>query len=210
MPSNVTGDLMRELVARFPGKLQNLHTPSGGWFTPWVPYALDNGAFGAWKNGQPFDELAFLRLCDKAALAAIPPRWVAVPDVVGDWPGTLQKWEQWAPLLRSLYGWDLALCVQDGATVEDVRAIGPELVFVGGSTSFKWGTFRLWCATFRRVHVGRVNRVEWALDCARAGVESIDGTGWMRTTRQRKGLVRILEYLAQQDQPPPELGVEAA
>lgn len=186
---------MRRIRACFPGMLQSLFPP-GGWSTPEMPYALDNGAFGAYRSGRPWDEKAFLALCDRAAAHSVPPRWVAVPDVVGDWPATLANWRRWAPRLRALYGWDLALCVQDGATPEAVRdGADPELLFVGGTTTFKWCTFRRWCGHVRRVHVGRVNRVEWALDCWRAGVESIDGTGWMRTDRQRAGLVRVLTVI---------------
>ncbi len=208
MPADTTGDLARLLHARYPGSLQTLYAPHK-WWTPWRDYALDNGAFGAWKNGQPFKEAAFVKLCDRALASKIQPRWVVCPDVVGDWPATLQSWSRWAPRLRHDYGWPVALAVQDGATVEDVKAYtDPALIFVGGSTRFKWRTFRVWCASLTRVHVGRVNRVEWAQDCAKAGVESIDGTGWMRTTRQRKGLIRLLEWLRHRETH--DLGIRAA
>lgn len=205
MPSNSTGDLLRELAAMFPSRIQNLMTP-GRWWQPSVPYALDNGAFGAWKNGKPFPADLFVDLCNAAAAHNVAPRWVVCPDVVGDWPATVASWREWAPRLRDTYGWPLALAVQDGADEDEALSLNPDLLFVGGSTEWKWRTFRRWCALHPRVHVGRVNRVEWALDCRDAGVESIDGTGWMRVDRHRRKFRRLLELL----DAPQNLLVEAA
>jgi hypothetical protein len=217
MPSNATGAPMRAMVERFPrAQLQHLMAPdpkhgASGWMTPWLgAYAIDNGAWGAHKNRMTWSEPLFLKLCDRAALCDIPPRWVAAPDVVMDWPATLRAWERWAPFLRRTYGWPVAICVQNGAQemVDVVKGLGADLVFVGGDNGFKWGSFRRWCGFFPRVHVARCNRVEWAQDCARAGVESIDGTGWMKTTRQRAGLVRLLDWLEHREMG--ELAIDAA
>lgn len=194
MPSNVTGTLMDRLAAEYPGQLQHLIGP-GGWRTPVLPYALDNGAWGAFKNQTLWSAAAYLDLCDRAAACASPPLWVAVPDVVTDWPATLRSWSEWAPRLRQTYGWDLAVCVQDGARVEEAQNLGADVVFVGGRSRFKWSTLGRWVSHHTRVHVGRVNNVERALVAKRAGVESIDGTGWMMTDRQRGELERLLGLL---------------
>lgn len=56
----------------------------------------------------------------------------------------------------------------------------PDLLFVGGSTEWKWDTAPLWCGEFPRVHVGRVNTGRQLDICRKIGAESVDGTGWMR------------------------------
>ncbi len=88
------------------------------------------------------------------------------------------------------------MAVQDGMTAELVRRhADPAVIFVGGSTRFKYGTLGHWCGHFLRVHVGRVNSHRRLWECQRAGAESVDGTGLMRTDAQRAGLIR---YLADQ------------
>ena len=68
------------------------------------------------------------------------------------------------------------------------------VVFVGGTTAWKWKTLRTWTENFPRVHVGRVNtdRMLWmAHEC---GAESCDGTGWFRGDQvQFAGLLSYLE-----------------
>jgi hypothetical protein len=63
-----------------------------------------------------------------------------------------------------------------------------DIVFIGGSTSWKWRTLRTWTGAFPRVHVGRVNSrrlLEMAENC---GAESCDGTGWFRDPTRTKEL----------------------
>lgn len=199
MPANVTSPEVREMAAKYPGRLGNLFSPGPGWWqTPQWGYALDNGRF---SQGANWSEADLFKLYDKAAAFDWPPLWALVPDVVGDWDATRREWDRWAPRVAA-YGWPLALAVQDGATVEDAEAIGPAVVFVGGSTAFKWRTFAAWCAAFR-CHVGRVNTPREGWRCFKAGAASIDGTGWMRTTRQRRGLWRLLEAMARNERPTP-------
>jgi len=121
------------------------------------------------------------------------PLWVLVPDVVADKEATLKKWSIYSPIAKS-FGWPLAFAVQDGMTPDDV----PDecLIFVGGTTEWKWDTVPMWAATGRRVHVGRVNSIEKVILCENLGIESVDGTGWMRGTiegRQGKDLENWLK-----------------
>lgn len=203
MPANCTGGWVRDLLAKYPAHIGHLLGP-GGWRTPFPEYALDNGRYTATTKGEPWDEAAFWLVCDRAAAHAIPPRWVVVPDVVGDARATLTLWADWAPRLRATYpGWHLALAVQDGMTAEMVQTdADPELVFVGGSTAFKWSTLGHWVGHFARVHVGRVNAHKRLWECRRAGAESVDGTGFGRTTRQRNLLARFLGQMAAHDRNP--------
>lgn len=194
MPANNTGAKMREIAAAYPGHLGHLFGPAG-WRTPWLPYALDNGAFPAWANGTAWDEAAFLALCESARKhedqGGEPPLWVVVPDVVTDKEATKARWLEWAPRLRR-YGWPLAFAVQDGMHEHDVPP-DADVVFVGGSTKWKWTTANLWGYLFPRVHVGRVNSYRLLWRAFEAGAESCDGTGWFRgDRRQLAGLEQFL------------------
>lgn len=192
MTANVTSPEVRGLMHDHPGLLGNLFSP-GAWQTPHGVYALDNGRFA--KRGSDWSQWDWYALISKAALHHRAPQWILAPDVVGDWKATMKEWARWEPRLRAT-GWPVAVAVQDGATVEDVDAMRPNVVFVGGSTGWKWGTVEKWVSRFPRVHVGRVNSVPRSWECFQMGIESIDGTGWMRTTRQRKQLKTLLGMMS--------------
>lgn len=187
--ANNSGREARRLAATYPGRVGHLYGP-GGWRGPWpeFPYALDNGAFPAFARGVAWDEAAFLKLCERAAVAPIAPRWIAVPDVVCDRDRTLASWRRWAPVLTERYGWPLAFVVQNGMTAADV----PEdaaVVFVGGDIVWKRETAAYWRSVHPRIHVGRVNGERDLWRYHRAGAESCDGTGWFRgKQRQINGL----------------------
>lgn len=192
MPSNNTGAELRRMAARYPGRLAHLIGP-GGWRRPVLPYALDNGAFGAFVAGTSFDADAFDRLVTRASMHDEQPLWVVVPDVVGDAQATIESWHHWAPILRRR-GWPLAFAVQDGMTPADIYTVAPDVVFVGGSKAWKWRTVPMWCAAFPRVHVGRVNQHAALQYLDELGAESCDGTGWFRgCSTQLSGLD---DYLA--------------
>jgi hypothetical protein len=182
--ANNSGCEARRLAATFPGRVGHLMSPEG-WRRPdpAFPYAIDNGAFGAWKPGRAFDGGAFYSLLERVGIEPIKPEWVAVPDVVMDRAGTLSMWRQWAPVVARV-GAPLAFVVQDGMKAADVPAEAA-VIFVGGSTPWKWLTVPMWCEQGRRVHVGRVNSGRRLRQCARLGVESCDGTGYFRGNRRQ-------------------------
>lgn len=191
MPSCNTGAAVRLLFDRFPGRIGHLISP-GSWRQPWGEYALDNGAFGAWTNGREWDSGPYLALCEKASAFGRAPLWVVVPDSVGNRAETLALWAEWSPTLRHRYGWPLAFAVQDGMTEADIPE-DAEVLFIGGTTRWKWTSLPRWCAMGRRVHVGRVNSPRALRRCAELGVESVDGTGWTRGDQdQWDGLVQFL------------------
>lgn len=192
MPSNNSAALVHNLAGRHPGLLGHLYSPGGerGPY-PWLPYALDNGAFGAFTNAIPFDRIAWEHLLVWASFAGQAPLWCLVPDVVGNRDGTLEAWNAYAPSVRS-YGWPLAFAAQDGMTFEDVPT-DAAVVFLGGSTEWKRAAIKPWCARFPRVHVGRINTYRWLRICEDAGAESVDGTGWMRGDQEQlRGLIQWL------------------
>ena len=194
MVSNHTSWRTHYLQGRYGGL--GLLLPPGGVKGPWphLPYALDNGAFPAWKNSEAWDEEAFIRLLEWASSQELAPRWVVVPDVVTNPGATIDLWRHWSPLLRER-GFTVALAVQDGMTPKTVEGaqLEPEIIFVGGSTDFKWGTLPLWVAAFPHVHVGRVNGLRGLMRCHELGVESCDGTGFFRGRRGQ--LEELVMYL---------------
>lgn len=185
MLSNNSKGIVHYLAGKHPGKVGHLYSPDG-WRNPldYIPYALDNGAWTAFKNGREWDAAAFVAMCERAKWSGMVPLWVAVPDVVADRDATLARWQEWAPRLAA-YRWPLAFVVQDGMTRGDVPP-DAAVVFVGGSTEWKRATLRTWCRQFPRVHVGRINTPEWLRRCEAAGAESVDGTGWFHDRQMRQ------------------------
>lgn len=194
MPSNNSGIQVGYMAGKYPDKIGWLLSPKG-WIKPpsWMPYALDNGAYGAWINKLPWDSNEFRKHINKSKTAH-KPLWVVVPDVVTDMEATLISWQEWSPQLRLLLpNVPLAFAVQDGMTPYHVPK-DVEVIFVGGTTDWKWKNLYSWTDNFPRVHVGRVNSERLLWMAHDAGVESCDGTGWMRGGEDRlKGLWSYLE-----------------
>ena len=118
------------------------------------------------------------------------PRWAIVPDVVGDAARTLERWEEYAPIVQEAKI-PLAIAVQDGMEKDDIRALKtqPDVIAIGGTTEWKWATVEKWARCFPRVHVLRCNSPERLYELEAMGIESCDGTGWNRGDRkQTKGL----------------------
>jgi hypothetical protein len=194
MPANSSGWFWHSL-ARETGKLGHLFSPNaqrGPW--PWLPYALDNGAFSCWEpisntfdyakwneNEQGWRELLFW-----AQSAPMRARWAIVPDIPGDGAKTLARWAHYAPEVVAS-GIPLALAVQDGISIEQASALSPTpaVICVGGSTEWKWATVESWCKYFPRVHLLRCNSPEKLDYLEQLGCESTDGTGWNRGDRKQ-------------------------
>jgi hypothetical protein len=152
--------------------------------------ALDNGAFGAWLAEKEWDPEPWLELLT-VACQHCSPKWAVVPDKVTDREATLERWEQWKGAVKDR-GIPAAFAVQDGMAVEDVPG-DADIVFVGGTTEWKWRSLRMWTAAFDRVHVARVNTERLLWMAHDAGAESCDGTGWFRgDQKQLSGLRRYL------------------
>ncbi len=179
MLSNNSGVDVGYLAGKYEGMpscVGHLYSP-GGQRGPkkYLPYALDNGAFG---HDHDWNEAAWLQLLGWAKLSGQNPLWALVPDVVADRNRTLQRWSDYSPI-AARYGWPLAFAVQDGMVVEDVPD-GADVVFVGGTTEWKWATARMWCEWFPHVHIARVNTYKLLWKAHDAGAKSGDGTGFTR------------------------------
>ena len=189
MPSNNTGFEAGRLFGMFPQRMAHLHSvdslrePRKN--TPW---ASDNGVFGAWSNNRKWSEEPFYNFLD--SYAAWKPLWAVVPDWVGDKDRTLALWdEHWHAV--AAFNVPLAFAVQDGMVATDVPS-NADVVFIGGSTAWKWKTLPMWTSSFPRVHVGRVNSRNLLELAEAAGAESCDGTGWFRHPKRTLELEKYL------------------
>jgi len=159
------------------------------------PWIADNGVFA----GQ-FEVGKWLRMIDKFRPYASTCKGIVIPDVVGDWWGTLRRWEKYAPMVPDL---PKAFVTQDGLTLDKIPWGSFKCLFIGGSDDHKLkkaGPY-MRAAIERGVwlHVGRVNSVKRMLKFESA--DSVDGTmlatepstarqkyivGAMRTIQARK------------------------
>ena len=144
-----------------------------------LKYGVDNGAWKAFQQQQPFDESAFVSLVERHGSSA---DFVVIPDVVAGGMASLKFSVSWIPKLRHLK--KLLLPVQDGMDVFSVAAVLHQHknlgLFLGGSTEWKLKTMYTWgvvAATIgRHYHVGRVNSARRIRLAAEAGADSFDGT----------------------------------
>lgn len=136
------------------------------------PWLLDNGAFSAkWNESDWTAALERWKAEKGTCIAAV------VPDVVGDAPATLRRFEQYAPVVRS-FGYPVAFVTQDGLTMDAVPWGDFDVLFIGGTDQHKLGESMPFIVEAKRrgkwVHVGRVNSAKrmhqfWIAD-------SCDGT----------------------------------
>lgn len=183
-------------AGRYPGSVGHLFGPKNMGkqaLRDWMPFACDNDAFISYTNRTPWDEAAWIKMLERVKLTRLPPLWVLVPDTVGNRAETLEKWHQYSPVAKK-YGWPIAFAVQDGMTSSDVPK-DSDVIFVGGTDSFKWKSLNHWTDNFPRVHVGRVNRVEMLESCERLGCESVDGTGWFREPSRPDKLIALRRFI---------------
>jgi hypothetical protein len=193
MPANSTGWFWH-CLARETGRIGHLYSPGaqrGPW--PWFPFALDNGAFSCWdmetnefSNAKwNYVEEAWKTLIRWAAPTGLA-KWAIVPDVPGNAERTFEKWDKWHRFVADSEI-NPALAVQDGMTVEQVKALRPQpaVICVGGTTEWKWATADEWIKAFPRVHVLRCNSPAKLYYLEALGAESCDGTGWNRGDRKQ-------------------------
>lgn len=122
----------------------------------------------------------------------------AVPDVVGDPLATLQLFGVWAQVVEDA-GYPPAYVLQDGSEHLPIPDAARAL-FLGGSTA--WKAANIAPATRRayerglHIHVGRVNSLRRCLECAAAGVDSVDGT-YVGFRGLERGVREVSEWLTQ-------------
>lgn len=153
-------------------------------------YALDNGAWTSYQQGERFDEQAFGKAVDKLGERA---DWIVLPDIVAGGMESLDFSLKWMDRLAGIPT-KLLLAVQNGMTPEDVRELlSPAVgIFVGGDTDWKLKTVNAWGVLARRrnchLHVGRVNSARRISLSAAAGANSFDGTSATRFSKTLRPL----------------------
>jgi hypothetical protein len=207
MLSNQTGANFCYLAGKYEdhGLIGHLYSP-GAQTGPhhFFPFALDNGAYGAYKNGTEWDLEEWKRLLLWAAMCGQMPLWALVPDVVENRTATIDKWHEFSPLVRH-YGFRPGFAAQNGMSFDDVPS-DDCVIFIGGDDEWKDAAIGPWCARFPgRVHVGRVTEMERLMKCHRAGAVSVDGTGWWHkkskaSAAQYIQLLRYLEFAASEQE----------
>lgn len=203
MVANNSSKLTCSLAKAFTGRIGWLQGPSH-WKEPRtdIPYALDNDAFTAWRTGKGWDRWAWFGMLERAAKSGIQPLWALVPDVVANREATIANWHRYARYVQEM-GWQTAFAVQDGMKPCDVPS-DADLVFVGGTTAWKWTFLPMWSEHFPRVHVGRVRKTK-LLICEQLGVESVDGTGWFRDSQHGNPAQYLRAWIEGHIKPHPEL-----
>lgn len=156
-----------------------------------VTWAADNDCF----NG--FDKPKFL---DLLKLVSKYPgcKFVTAPDVVGDAVATLTRFRMWQPVIRNHFGLPVALVAQDGLESLPIDWDAFDALFIGGSTEWKLSNYAALLVKEAKqrgkwTHVGRINsnrRLQWA---KAIGVDSADGTGYAKFSKQ--ALARALPVL---------------
>ncbi len=196
MPSSHSSAIIHYWAGKYPNRIGWLFGPSAMKKTKlrkWIPFALDNDAFSAWTNGTEWDEGAWFKMLENIKRSAFTPLWALVPDVVADKDKTLEKWRRYAGFVDEM-GWSKAFAVQDGMVPSDVPD-NADIVFVGGTTEWKWRSLSMWSSEFLRIHVGRVNSLDRLWTCEDLGVESVDGTGWFRDSAEGYRMQQIELWL---------------
>lgn len=162
-------------------------------------YAIDNGAWSAFMQGEEFNADRFRKCCDLLGAGA---DWIVVPDIVQGGMASLAFSLKWLPEVQA-YGAPVLIAVQDGMSSADLRPLLGERVgiFVGGSTEWKLATLPAWGELAREcgcwMHVGRVNSETRIARCHIAGAHSFDGTSATRyaVTLPRLDMARRQGYL---------------
>lgn len=193
---------------RYPGSVGVLIGPSYGKKVPvdkWMPFVLDNDAFTCWRDKKSWDFESWIKMLRWIRMTGLRPLWAAVPDVVTNREATLANWPIYSPLIKRL-GWNTAFCVQDGMTPDDVPD-DADVIFVGGSDSWKFVNLRMWTENFPRVHCARVNPISKIEMCDRLGCESVDGTGWFRAADRADHLPALERFIEGQRNETQELNL---
>lgn len=149
-----------------------------------VPCALDNGAFSCWLKGYPFMPKVFFDTLERAYKNSIKLDFVVCPDIVAGGRKSLDLSMRYAD--NELLGTrNLALVLQDGMEEKDIDLYilsKFQYLFIGGTIEWKWKTAKSWVdfghLKNKKVHIGRVGRIEWLRKAKEIGADSVDSASF--------------------------------
>jgi hypothetical protein len=137
-------------------------------------FAADNACY---SNPDGYSDEGYLRFL--GSLPADRCLFAPAPDVVGDHQATVARSVPMLPRIRSV-GFPAAFCAQDGWNEESTPWGEFDVLFIGGTTEFKFrGGRDAAVAALRhgkRVHMGRVNSKDRLRAAAAIGCQTADGT----------------------------------
>jgi len=152
--------------------------------------ALDNGAFRCWQRGYPFQEWAFMDQLKACYCNGIDLDFIVCPDIVAGGKRSLDFSLDW--ISGKLFTVPrLALVVQDGMTIRDVKNTSiftrfPNVshIFIGGTEKWKWETAQEWSDfahnNNKRLHIGRCGTLPHLKRAKEVGADSVDSTSFTR------------------------------
>jgi hypothetical protein len=194
--ANPCGRAVIEAMQR--GQLGFIATPAQGNLVPTdVTFCIDNGAFS-----DSFDESKWWAKLVKLQPYADRCIFAVAPDVVGDAQATLERSLPWLPKIRQL-GYPVAFVAQDGFESTEVPWDDFDVLFIGGSTTWKLGPYARQAvaeakARGKWVHMGRVNSERRWMYADAIGVDSCDGT--FLTFGPDVNLPRLMAWTRNNDQ----------
>ena len=168
-------------------------------FDSYAFYFLDNGAFGYWKRGERFKEKPFFNLIEKSLRAKRKADFLVLPDLVGEGKRSLEFSAYYAEKLKGIEI-PFALALQDGMEEKEVadfvRTYGVKVLFIGGTTEWKWRTAIKWKELAEKLsvscHLARVPSARRVRQARKVGVDSIDTTAVLWEERKFIGYIEAL------------------
>lgn len=145
------------------------------------PYILDNGAFRAYTNNEPWDVDAFVGRLSQIDSMPRDPDFVILPDVVTNPSKTKERAMNWAGVIDAPTAYPL----QDGVSPEDAVGLADrtdsEYLFVGGTVEWKRKHAEEFVDAAHtnglKCHIGRPGDLVWA---NQIGADSVDTTSIFR------------------------------
>jgi hypothetical protein len=185
------------------GLLALIATPAGGSPPPpGVAWCADNACY---TGRYPGDEAYLAWLARHRAHAGLCG-FATAPDVPADAPATLARAAPMLPRIQQL-GYPAALVAQDGLEQLPIPWHSFDVLFLGGTTTWKLSPAAAGLAARARahglaVHMGRVNSLRRLRHAAAIGCTSADGT--FLAYGPDRNLPTLLSWLDQvnRDQPP--------
>lgn len=180
----------KKIHTKFPDFVGVLFSPERTRYYEGIPFAIDNGAFGAWRRGEEWNEKLFCSIVEK--FADKKPGFVVCPDAIANKAQTLKLWDKWSRWLteRNIPS---AFVFTDGMELTDIPN-DCAVVFIGGSDHHIARAIKLIPQISKPVHVGRVNYHSRLWAAHNWGAKSCDGTGWFRGDKKQERI--LFDYFA--------------
>lgn len=165
-----------QLIALGVGLLATPRRGSPEFIARFSTWAADNECF---TLGAKFDAPRWLDWLD-GDLPQASCAFAAIPDVVGDYRATLDRFNLYADRVMDL-GYPVALVSQDGLKSPDVPWEHIDALFTGGTDAWKlnepaYALIREATERGLHTHMGRVNSFKRLAAAANAGYDTADGT----------------------------------